>query len=522
MSIRYYFVIALLFAGSNHVNIRAQQNHLDVEGHLKIRGNIDIANMVDTTSVLIGINTVSNLIGSQRKTTIVGADAGSPSEIGSGNSYFGYRAGSSGDQGSNNSFFGVRAGEQTQFSDNAFFGYLAGQMNTNSTSNSYFGSQAGEQATTGANSFFGYQAGQFTSERFNSFFGYKSGQQGGKDCAFFGYESGLVNTASNNSMFGFRAGKATTTGFNNVFLGYQAAFSNQSGSRSVVLGASAADCDDAISNSVYIGYKAGSLCQGGGARSGNIFIGYEAGELEFESNRLYIENSDADSANALIYGEFDNDLLRVNGELNVMGTGGGDGNIVLDNKGDISFITLGGAKKAVLTLHSDDHTYLDAANDLVFRSGGLSVGMRIEADGEVVISDLAGAGTADVQVDATGRLMRAASDRRLKEDIQSIAGALDKVVRLRGVSYNWKDRPNPTKALGVVAQEVLEVVPEIVTSDGEYYGVNYSQLPALLIEAIKEQQIQIDRLAAAQKENDQLKIQLREMMDRLGRLESIN
>ena len=52
-------------------------------------------------------------------------------------------------------------------------------------------------------------------------------------------------------------------------------------------------------------------------RSGNVFLGYRAGYYEGGNNKLYIENSLADSANALIYGEFDNDFLAINGKLGI-------------------------------------------------------------------------------------------------------------------------------------------------------------------------------------------------------------
>lgn len=100
----------------------------------------------------------------------------------------------------------------------------------------------------------------------------------------------------------------------------------------------------------------------------------------------------------------------------------------------------------------------------------------------------AGPGTIDIGVDATGRVVNQASDIRLKENINTIENALDTVLKLRGVTYNWKDRESGGNDLkiGLIAQEVLEVVPELVTNNGEYLGVQYKDIPALLIEAIKE------------------------------------
>ena len=91
------------------------------------------------------------------------------------------------------------------------------------------------------------------------------------------------------------------------------------------------------------------------------------------------------------------------------------------------------------------------------------------------------------------------SDRRFKKDIITVNNALDKVLQLRGVYYYWrqKDFPNKNfddkKELGLIAQEVESIIPEVVgeSVDG-YKAVEYQKLVALLIEAIKEQQAIID------------------------------
>ena len=86
------------------------------------------------------------------------------------------------------------------------------------------------------------------------------------------------------------------------------------------------------------------------------------------------------------------------------------------------------------------------------------------------------------------------SDRRAKKDIETIDNALDKTNQLRGVYYRAieeqvHDKSHHGKRLmGVIAQEVLEVVPEVVTYDKENdkYGVSYANMVGLLIEAVKE------------------------------------
>lgn len=91
------------------------------------------------------------------------------------------------------------------------------------------------------------------------------------------------------------------------------------------------------------------------------------------------------------------------------------------------------------------------------------------------------------------------SDKRLKTDIKPIKTALSKVLRLSGVLYRRKlekgeRKKNPVE-IGLIAQQVKEVVPQAVATmhDGTM-AVAYSNMVALLVEAIKEQQVQIDGL----------------------------
>lgn len=101
----------------------------------------------------------------------------------------------------------------------------------------------------------------------------------------------------------------------------------------------------------------------------------------------------------------------------------------------------------------------------------------------------AGPGTVDLGRDGNGNVVDQASDISLKENILTIGNALDKVLKLRGVEYNWKDRKagGESKRLGLIAQEAEEIVPELIyTSQNGLKGVNYKDIPALLIEAIKE------------------------------------
>jgi hypothetical protein len=87
------------------------------------------------------------------------------------------------------------------------------------------------------------------------------------------------------------------------------------------------------------------------------------------------------------------------------------------------------------------------------------------------------------------------SDATLKTNVETLTGSLDAVKALRGVSFDWIENGN--SEVGVIAQEVEEVIPDVVsTNDQGIKSVKYGNLVGVLIEAIKEQQAQIDELKA--------------------------
>ena len=87
---------------------------------------------------------------------------------------------------------------------------------------------------------------------------------------------------------------------------------------------------------------------------------------------------------------------------------------------------------------------------------------------------------------ATGDIT-AYSDERVKENIVTIEGALDKTLRLRGVYFNRIDKDDTSQKVGVIAQEIQKVLPQVVTEDHNgMLGVSYGNMAGLFIEAIKE------------------------------------
>lgn len=89
------------------------------------------------------------------------------------------------------------------------------------------------------------------------------------------------------------------------------------------------------------------------------------------------------------------------------------------------------------------------------------------------------------------------SDRRLKDNIQPLSGSLKTVLDLNPVSFTWKNQSYGTKHIGLIAQEVIPLIPEVVVTGDDpdkTLGINYAGIVPVLINAIQEQQKQIDEL----------------------------
>lgn len=185
-----------------------------------------------------------------------------------------------------------------------------------------------------------------------------------------------------NTALGDDAMKGTTSGVQNVAIGESTLRSNTTGDRNTVLGQSAMRLNSSGSRNTAIGEEA---LYNNISGSGNVAIGNLAGRNETGSDKLYIENSNADSDNALIYGEFDNNILRVNGEVQVgnpTGTGyslpttDGTASQVLttDGSGQLSFTTPTAGGSDADWFEEGTTTVPSAITDDIYTQGNVAIG----------------------------------------------------------------------------------------------------------------------------------------------------
>jgi len=117
------------------------------------------------------------------------------------------------------------------------------------------------------------------------------------------------------------------------------------------------------------------------------------------------------------------------------------------------------------------------------------------------------------------------SDARLKTNISQIDNALEKVMDMEGVYFDWKDNKGKHQ-VGIIAQEMKKVLPEVVNQDDKgYYSVSYGGVVPVLIEAIKEQQEAITEQQEAIKKQHEIissmQNQNEDLKKRLDKLENM-
>ena len=382
----------------------------------------------------------------------LGYQSGLANLTGESNTFIGFEAGYSNTSGLNNVFIGKQAGYSNINSDyNTYIGYQAGYNAFASSYNTAVGYQAGYSATNWqGGTFLGFEAGKFTTGRQNVFLGAGAGR---------GFTSGGDNvciggSAGGSNDFPF----VEATGTENIFIGYHTGYKSGTATHNVIVGGQDPFGVSTITGSynVYLGEDAGNQS---GSASRNVFLGYNAGKNETTSDKLYIDNTA--TASPLVYGDFNSNDLKFNANVGI--------------------------------------NY--AASDL----WGLTIGLDA--------NDTYGLVVYGPTFCSSGAW--AASDFRFKKNIVTLNSALDKILQLRGVSFEWKAEEFPDKGfthgenVGFIAQEVEKIIPDLVQDGpGGYKSIAYDKLTAFIVEAMKEQQTQIE---SSKSENIKLTSRVQEL-----------
>ncbi|MFN4198951.1 MAG: tail fiber domain-containing protein, partial [Flavobacterium sp.] len=421
------------------------------------------------SSIFIGLDAGTNDTGTNNRNVAIGLGSLQTNTNGVENVALGWRAmGNTGTNVLRSTDIGYQAMSQTVGGSGTAVGYNSMINTTTGTGNAALGNRTlffnttgnfntaiGHQAldSTGTNvvrsTAIGYQAmkktvgGSGTAVGFNSMRNTTTGVENAAlgNRTLFSNTTGSFNTAvghqaldssteaNRNTAVGYQTLFATITGQNNTAFGFQALRFNVVGIENTALGLHAGR-NVTGSRNVFVGREAGRGVNDDLNNINNsVFIGNRAGYFETNSNRLYIHNDSADDENALIYGEFDNSLLRFNGQVGV---------------------------------------------------GRLAITNAFELNGEASKTSPGG-----FVANSDSRLKKNIQTINGKK-------ALELISKMNGVTYEWHDEITGNKRpqgmqFGFIAQELKEIFPEKVTLDANgYFQTAYGDYDAIMVQAIKE------------------------------------
>jgi hypothetical protein len=247
-------------------------------------------------------------------------------------------------------------------------------------------------------------------------------------------------------------------------------------------------------------------------KAGKVGIGTSAPlfKLQVSGGNNVAVYAESAGSNAVIGQSSSPSFSAIRGVNSAGGYAGGfSGNVFVE--GNLEMLTPGGsayfdaAYRQMLNLYSTTYGIGVQAGTQYFRTNAHFGWYKGGAHSNTQLDP--GGGTRLMYLDATGRLtvlanvcaanIPCSSDSRLKQNVASLNYGLDQLLRLRPVSWRWKTEPEGQLQMGLVAQEVEGVMPELVMREADAskpLGLNYMALLPVAVKAIQEQQQQIKQL----------------------------
>lgn len=345
----------------------------------------------------------------------------------------------------------ISFGQGIALTSNMFvYGYQAGYNATSATSSNFFGYQAGYGAGRASNSnFFGYQAGyNAVNARNSNFFGLNAGYgaRNANDATFLGSNAGFNATNAYGSTFvGADAGNGASSAQNSFFFGTNAGDGATGAYQSNLIGVnSGRNATDAF-NSIFLGSNSG---QNAATANNAIFIGVNAGQNDTVNNNT---TPGVNTGYSILLG----DNTSTGGYSYSIGIG--------------SF-----------AVNTASHQLMIGAN--------AGPGSNFYIDSTIWNGS---AGTSCTLTTGTG--MACSSDERLKTNITDLTtDTLDNLLKVRTVTYNWLQNPGSPQQIGFLAQDLEQYFPQLVaTNKSGFKSVYYSQITPVLVEAIREMNLNI-------------------------------
>ena len=340
-----------------------------------------------------------------------------------------------------------------------------------------------------------------------------------------GSEEGMVK----NTRFGVNAGNSLQSGgTQNVLVGEEAGAALTTGDKNVVMGVEALKTETGGQNNTAIGYRSlktlnqnsvgGNVALGLGAGEDlatgafNILIGYSPETQANDDTRSIVIGSEDTvglGSNTTVIGGSSQTLVAFGGPALISGSSASTGSfgkvfvdsgeivttgdMTLDADGADILLSDGGTEFGRFKRDTSDFIIKSAGNnnDIIFK--GVDNTSTITA----LTLDMSEEGDAYFNNDISGSTVRASgdiiafnsSDERLKDNVEPIKFPLDKLGKIGGYTFDWNDKQQVYHGhdIGVLAQEIEEVIPEAVKDRGNgYKGVQYDKIIPLLIEGIKE------------------------------------